>query len=222
MAIGLLLAMTSVLAAVYKPVPVVARAQDMPDLERIIPAKFGDWQIDKSIVPLAVSPDVAQTLDEIYDTTLSRTYVNSQGQRIMLSLAYGANQSRALQLHKPEVCYVAQGFRVVQLEKAQLQVGSTELPVMRMVAVQGSRNEPIIYWMRVGDDVARGWFEQNKVRLKYGLGGTIPDGLLFRISNISSDVLGSYELQQSFVQALLLAVDKGSQSMLIGASRTTM
>lgn len=220
-AIGLLLAVTSGLATVYKPKPLVASAAAMPDLERVVPVQFGDWQIDKSIVPLAVAPDVARTLDTIYDKTLSRTYVNRQGQRVMLSLAYGANQSRALQLHKPEVCYVAQGFRVTQLEKAQFEVGDARLPVMKMVAVQGGRIEPIVYWMRIGDDVARGWLEQNKVRLKYGLGGEIPDGLLFRVSNISSDVQGSYQLQQEFVSALLKAVAKDGRSVLIGALRAS-
>jgi EpsI family protein len=166
-----------------------------------------------------VSPDVAKTLDTIYDKTLSRTYVNDSGQRVMLSLAYGANQSRALQLHKPEVCYVAQGFRVTKLEKAEMQVGQSHLPVMKMVAVQGARNEPIIYWMRVGDDVARGWLEQNKVRLKYGLGGEIPDGLLFRVSNISTDVAESYSLQEDFVNALLRAVGERDRGVLIGALR---
>lgn len=217
-AIGLVLAATSVLATVLKPTPVVNSAASMPDLEQIVPQQFGGWVIDRSIIPLTVSPDVARSLDSIYDKTLSRTYVNRRGERVMLSLAYGANQSRALQLHKPEVCYVAQGFRVSALEKEALSIDSTSLPVMRMVAVQGGRNEPITYWMRIGDDVARGWLEQNKVRLKYGLRGQIPDGLLFRVSNISTDVPASYRLQQDFVDELLKALPQKSRAVLIGGT----
>jgi EpsI family protein len=37
-------------------------------------------------------------------------YVNASGYRIMLSLAYGSDQRGALQAHKPEVRYPAQGF----------------------------------------------------------------------------------------------------------------
>lgn len=208
---------TALFARAAMPKPIIESAADIPSLEALIPTKFGGWSIDRNVVPLEVAPDVAKTLSTIYDKTLSRTYVNSSGQRIMLSLAYGANQSRALQLHKPEVCYVAQGFRINSLEKSDLTLNNVAVPVMRMVAEQGARVEPITYWMRIGDSVARGWYEQNMARFNYGLKGAIPDGLLFRISNISQDPVSSYELQDLFVRDLLLALDDAGRHMVLGA-----
>lgn len=214
--LGVLMVATSVAAKLLQPRPVIGSVSDIPNLESVIPSEFGEWRLDRSIVPLEVAPDVAATLSAIYDKTLARTYINSKGQRVMLSLAYGANQSRALQLHKPEVCYVAQGFNVGSLSKTNLKIAGFSLPVMHMVAQQGSRVEPITYWMRMGDDIARGWFEQNKARLKYGLRGEIPDGLLFRMSNISSDTAASYALQADFAAALLEAVPPATRHMLAG------
>ena len=38
----------------------------------------------------------------------------------MLSIAYGKNQSDALQLHKPEICYPAQGFTLLAKQNTPL------------------------------------------------------------------------------------------------------
>ena len=214
--VGGLFAATSVGAMLATPKPQVTSASQMPDLERLIPESFGGWRLDKSIVPLSVSPEVAQTLSNIYDKTLSRTYVNVDGQRVMLSIAYGANQTRALQLHKPEVCYAAQGFRVTDIKLGTWQLGSIHVPTMHLIGTQGERTEPVTYWMRIGDDIARGWLEQNKVRLAYGTRGQIPDGLLFRVSTISSMVQPAYEIQRRFVDELLAAVSPPAREVLVG------
>ncbi len=215
--VGVLMAATSVGAMLATPKPQVTSESQMPDLERLVPLSFGHWVVDKSVVPLTVSPEVAQTLNTIYDRMLSRTYINPQGQRVMLSIAYGANQSRALQLHKPEVCYASQGFRVSNIKLGQWQVGNATVPTMHLVGTQGARIEPVTYWMRIGDDIARGWFEQNRVRLKYGTRGQIPDGVLFRLSNISNAPDASYEIQRLFAQEMLGAMQPAAREVFVGA-----
>lgn len=214
--VGGFMASAAVAGELLKPKPAITRPEQMPDLEKIVPQAFGPWMLDRSVIPLEVPADVANTLNAIYDKTLSRTYVNRDGQRVMLSLAYGANQSRALQLHKPEVCYTAQGFRVGQLRPGVLRLGGSDLPVMRLVGQLGGRVEPITYWMRVGNNVVRGWLEQNRVRLSYGLQGQIPDGLLFRVSMISGDTAASYEIQDLFVNTLLASMSQPNRSVLVG------
>lgn len=203
------------LAIAITPTP-LAHQGPKPNLETMIPAQFGEWKLDETIVPITVSPEVAETLSLIYDQTLSRTYVNPEGKRIMLSIAYGGNQSRALQVHKPEVCYTAQGFKVSGLVKEKLALENANVPAMRLVGEQGARVEPITYWIRIGDNIARGWLEQNKYRILYGLEGKIPDGLLFRVSNISPDIANSYQLHDQFIREMLGAMGKSTQSFFIG------
>lgn len=212
-----MMAATSVGAMLATPKPQITSKSQIPDLERLVPKQFGRWVLDASVVPLAVSPEVAQTLGTIYDATLSRTYVNPQGQRVMLSIAYGANQSRALQLHKPEVCYSAQGFRVSDQRLGQWQFDGITVPTMHLVGKLGQRVEPVTYWMRIGDDIARGWFEQNVIRLKYGTRGQIPDGVLFRLSTISPDANASYDIQRQFAQEMLAAMLPQTRAMFVGA-----
>ena len=155
-------------------------------LESMIPKKFGDWQLDETIEPIKVSPDVKANLDRIYNQTLSRTYVNNRGDQIMLSIAYGSDQSTSLQVHRPDACFTAQGFQISNMVSDIVQTDLGQIPVMHMVATRGQRIEPITYWITVGDMAVRGWFEQKLAKVKYGLTGTVPSGILVRVSSITT------------------------------------
>lgn len=186
------------------------------ELELLVPAAFGDWRIDPLVLPLQVSPDVQEQLDKIYDRTLARTYVNGEGKRVMLSIAYGAVQTRALQLHKPEICYAAQGFEVRTSVQSAFAGPAGPMPVRRVIAAHGPRTEPITYWMRMGDDLVYGGVEQTLTRVRYGLRGRIPDGLLFRVSTIGTDEAREFALQDRFVSELLSSLSPPARSRLIG------
>ena len=60
----------------------------------------------------AVRPPPDGLEAEIYNQEVSRASCDKDGHVIMLMIAYGESQSDRLQLHHPEVCYTAQGFRV--------------------------------------------------------------------------------------------------------------
>ena len=191
------------------------------DLEAMIPTRFADWEVDTSVVPLQISPDVQASLDKIYNQTLSRTYINHDNMRVMLSIAYGGDQSDAMQVHRPEVCYAAQGFEVVRSMFAQLATGFGTVPVKRLVAVNGARHEPITYWIVVGDKVVYNTISQKLAQIRYGLTGRIPDGLLFRVSTIDRDDARSFSVQDDFVRALLQALEGGNRTRLIGQLGTS-
>jgi len=213
-----MMAGAAALAWAIAPTARMADARGKFVLEEAIPAAFGEWRINPLVAPLTVSPDVQAELDKIYDQILSRTYVNGKGDVVMLSIAYGGTQNRSMQVHRPEVCYPAQGFRIEGAEKGSLRANGRDLPVMRLLARQGPRTEPITYWIRIGDQVVRGNIELGLARLAYGLGGRVPDGMLVRISTISRDVDRAYEVQNAFVASLLDALPPHTRALLIGAS----
>jgi EpsI family protein len=205
-----------VLSKVLTPTVSLADQQARINLEQLIPLDFGEWKNLEANSAMVVNPEVAAELNEIYSQTLSRTYVNERGDRIMLSIAYGDNQSRQLQVHRPEVCYSAQGFNVSALEKKVIQTSSGAIPVMQLVAQQGGRIEPITYWVLIGQKVVRGNIEQGVARLEYGLSGKIADGLLFRVSTITADKQDAYAVEQSFVNALMARLPAQQRTRLIG------
>ena len=136
----------------------------------------------------------------------------------MLSIAYGGDQSRALQLHLPEVCYVAQGFDLVKVGEGALSTRYGAVPVKRLVARQNSRNEPITYWITVGDKTMKSSFERKIQRLAYGLSGKIPDGMLVRVSTVQADEQAAYRLQDRFVAQMLDVLDARDRTRLLGSA----
>jgi EpsI family protein len=215
--IGLCMFAAAGMALALKPSTKIADAGPRIDLETLIPKTFGDWKIDETIVPLIADPQTQAKLDKIYSQTLSRTYVNSRNERIMLSIAYGGDQTDTMAVHKPEVCYPAQGFQI--LKSPVVSTFSTEgssIPVKRLVATQGARIEPITYWTTVGDKVAVSGWKWKLQQMKYGLTGQIPDGLLFRISSIQADESAAYQVQDDFSRALLGAMTPEGKARIIG------
>ena len=217
--LGLAMAGTSALTGALTPGVKLAQGQAPFQLETMIPQRFGAWQLDPSVVPLTPDPEQQGMLKKLYDQTLSRTYIDGNGRRVMLSIAYGGDQSKALQLHLPEVCYVAQGFQLVRDGAGSLATQYGALPVKRLVARQQQRNEPITYWITIGDKATRSGIEQKLRRLAYGLSGEIPDGMLVRVSSIAFDENGAYALQDRFVSDMLASLDAPSRARLIGAGQ---
>jgi len=214
--IGLAMLAAAGLALALTPRLKVADQGPKISLEAIIPKQFGEWKLDETIIPLMVSPDVKALLDKIYNQTLTRTYINSKGEQIMLSIAYGGDQSYSMQVHRPEMCYPAQGFEVGRMSKGVIDASGVKLPVMKLVATQDQRIEPITYWVMIGDFAVRGNWEQHIARVKYGLTGEIPYGILIRVSTISANESQSYRTEEQFVRDMLGAVPTKYRAVLTG------
>ena len=214
--IGLCMFAAAGMAMALKPTVKIADSGPKINLEVLIPKAFGDWKVDETIVPLLADPELQARLNKIYNQILTRTYVNPQGERIMLSIAYGGDQSDAMSVHKPEICYPAQGFQILKNASDTFSTGDGSIPVKRLVATQGQRIEPITYWTTVGDTVAVSGWAWKLNQMKYGLTGKIPDGLLFRISSIQADDAKAYQTQDGFARDLLKAMSPSGRQRIIG------
>ena len=209
---------TAVVAGVAKPSKLVSDDKPTVDLATMVPKAFAGWAEDTSIVPIQPPPEMQAVIDETYNQTLVRTYRNASGRRIMLSIAYGGAQHEGMNTHRPEICYPAQGFKIVrESEDGLIQTQLKPLPVRRLVALQGARNEPITYWLVVGDELT--WFGigHKLTTLKYGLTGRIPDGMLVRVSSIDGNVDEAFKGQELFVSEMIAALAPEHQARLLGA-----
>ncbi|MDY7547877.1 EpsI family protein [Glaciimonas sp. CA11.2] len=215
--LGGLMVFSSALTKVMTPTAKIADQQPKFSLERMIPNTFSGWELDNSIVPVAVDSSVEAQLNAIYNQTLSRTYINRKGERIMLSIAYGGDQSgEGTQAHRPEFCYTAQGFQLVSNVVSELPTPIGKIPVRRLKAVLGSRIEPITYWLTVGNKATLPGFGRMLTQLSYGLTGVVPDGMLVRVSSLDADNAHAYALQDQFINSLLSQIDNNARIRLTG------
>ena len=186
------------------------------NLNTMIPKKFGDWKEAQEPVAQVINPQQKETIEKIYSQTLSRNYLDNKGNLIMLSIAYGVDQSDEKQLHYPEVCYPAQGFHIDSIKLNHIHTKYGDIRVKQLLATMDNRSEPITYWTTVGNKVVMSGIETKLEQLRYGFKGKIPDGLLFRVSTITADEEGAYKLEQNFIDELIFNLSKTDRLKISG------
>jgi EpsI family protein len=204
------------LAYAITPHRLMARTHDVFDIDAHIPHAFGDWSPLPGVQAIKPPPDGLEA--QIYNQEVSRAFVDKEGHAVMLMIAYGESQSDRLQLHHPEVCYTAQGFRVTRPVTSKFQWSSLSppIPLTRLVATREGRIEPISYWMRVGYDVANTNWARQGLKLQYGLRGWIPDGALLRVSTIGLPADVGFKVEEKFISDLLSALPPETRAFMIG------
>lgn len=213
-----LMVCAAVAATTLRPVSQPSAKSLGVSLSTVVPQQFGEWRVDTSIVPIAPPPDVQASLEKIYSQVLARTYVDDSGRRIMLSIAYGDGFDRQLDVHRPEYCYPAQGFTVGAFSDVSIEANQRALPVRRLVARMRGRNEPITYWVTIGDSAVASTFRRKLIKIKQGLTGQIGSGMLVRVSSIDRDEVGAYALQQQFIDAMLRSLSPGARKQVVGTT----
>lgn len=203
------------LAAWARPDKLSADEQEPLNLEALVPTRFGRWQIDPHTPVVLPSPDVQAALDRIYNQTVARTYLSEQGERVMLSMAYGRNQSDAVQVHKPEGCYQGQGFAVGPVTVDLKPVGGRAIPMRRMVATRVNRLEAVSYYTLIGGVVSSTGWREKLVQLHYAMSKRIPDGLLVRVSSLGTPA-EQYKVQDLFLNELIQGVPAAQRHRILG------
>jgi len=220
-----LMAMAAVGGFVLKPT--LATVGEVPQLESVVPGRFGHWvELPNAFVqvPLSVEERQAQeSAENTYDQIVSRTYADGQGHRVMLSLAYIKSNRQEGKIHRPELCYIAQGFRVENMTPQAYGLTSMSgVPITgkRMLVRSPNRLEAVSYWIRLGTLYSESAWQTRLYILKVGLEGLIPDGILVRASQIvppgasDSEIKRLYQVQEAFMQDLIHATPAEGKSLL--------
>ena len=211
---ALLMAGASALGTAMIPTRRMADRRGPFKLAEAIPASFNGWTVDnRARGVVVINPQTEALLRRLYTETLERTYVRGPGERIMLMIAYGADQSDiSMQMHYPEVCYPAQGFQLNKRREDVLDLPMGRIPVRRLETVFSTiRHEPVTYWTVVGDELTMSGLDKRLAEIRHGLQGEIVDGMLVRVSSVSSDTAGAFALQDQFIRDMLVSLSSPSR-----------
>jgi EpsI family protein len=216
---SVLLISSAAIAQALVPHIRLAEKNGVINLETMVPKKFGTWHIDPRQLASVVNPQTEQLLKATYNQILTRTYINDQGTRMMLSIAYGEDQTDSgNEVHHPEICYPAQGFQLRSQQRDQVPTPFGNLPVNRLETKLGTqRNEPVTYWITIGNRIALTGYEKKMAELSHGLQGEIVDGLLFRVSSIDANSKIAFANHDTFITELLQASTQEARARLIGS-----
>ena len=193
-------------------------------LESLVPSQFAGWRLATDAAGVVQPAFERARQFQMYDQVLERVYRRDDGRRVMLSVAYGRQQSVGLQMHRPEVCYRAGGFEVSQIHQQVLRLGAAEppavaleLPVVQLLAAMPGRAEPLTYWRLLGDRVVASDAEFHWQQLSDGLlRHALRDGMLVRVSTIDGDAQRAWQLQAQFIDDLARAMDVRQRARVMG------
>jgi EpsI family protein len=186
-------------------------------LAQLVPERFSGWREDQG--GGVVTPTTEGSLaDRLYDEQLIRSYASADAaSSIMLLATYGRSQSDGLQLHRPESCYPAVGFAIVERRLSQLVVApGASIATVSLSARLGDRHEDIVYWTRLGEALPQTAGDQRSARLAAAMAGYVGDGVLLRASAVRVDEVPQFDRISRFLRDLVLAVAPDKRAALIG------
>jgi len=186
-------------------------------LDRIIPRRFSGWTEHQS--DALITPDDEDSLaNRLYSQIVGRLYAHDSGPIVMMLIAYGDTQNDLLQLHRPEVCYPAFGFRIDRSSEVGVPLSPhISVPARELTAYSPQRVEQILYWTRIGEHLPTDGREQRLAKLKDQLHGIIPDGVLVRISLVGDDEAEALATNRRFARDLVNAIPAQHRAILIGS-----
>ncbi len=184
-------------------------------LEKIVPHHIGAWS-EEAIGGLVLPPP-DQLAQLLYDQQVARTYTADAALPVMLLMAYGSSQGGMLQIHRPEICYPASGFKLSDTRETVWEWAPGHgIPVRRFSARSDTRVEHVLYWTRIGNDLPVSWAEQRIAVMRASLTGVIPDGLLVRLSAVSENAAQAEQMLEQFARIMLTDIGAKGRQQLLG------
>ena len=213
--VGGALGATALLAAAAAPRSSAAVAADSgASLETMLPKTIGQW----TAAPFAdvLIPRAEKAEEKSYDEVVTRYYDSHSAPPVMLLIAYGKAQLGGTELHRPEACYPVAGFKLRRRPDVTLRVPGADIDARSMTAEASDRVEQLLYWTRVGAEFPTSSVEQRWSAVRQSFAGSIPDGVLVRLSALALQPAVGMEVLKKFAVELLGAGGAPLRSVLIG------
>jgi len=205
--------------------PRIDQSEPPVDLAALVPQTVGAWQVQPGNVLLAsldANGDGDKSTEQPYDQTLMRTF-GAEGRSVMLALAYTRVQAQEVKTHRPEVCYPAQGFRILQRQGVLIPgvargTGAVGVPGVHMLAQQRGRLEAVAFWVRTGGTFTDSGLQARMELVREGLQGRTSDGVLVRASMLINDPAEApqaFEQLDRFLQGLVAEAPPALRHVLV-------
>lgn len=191
----------------------------LPDggLSALIPEHIGEWSLASTHgVVIAEGDDRARGP---YDDLLTRIYQSMMSPPVTLLVAYIGSQRASVRLHRPEACYPAAGFTLVDREPVRLMLpGVHPVSAQMILARTPTRSEQLLYWTRVGAEFPTSNVAQLGAFVRANLSGSVPDAVLVRLSVPGSDRARAWAACQTFLSALIAGSSPEAARVLFGGT----
>ncbi len=183
-------------------------------LEAMLPGSIWPWMsapFSDVLIPRAENAE-----EKNYDEVVTRYYDSRSAPPVMLLIAYGKAQVGSTELHRPEACYPVAGFKLRRRPDIVLRFPGVQIAARSMTAETSERVEQLLYWTRVGSDFPTSSLQQRWSAIRQTVEGSIPDGVLVRLSALSVEPAAGIQVLQRFATELLGVGGPALRSVLTG------
>ena len=180
-----------------------------PALDALLPGNFEGWQeieLSAAILPAEVELSPGEAV-------AYRAYRDSIGRVVTLVVAYGPPLGDSVRLHRPEICYVAQGFSIVERHVARLHLEGGDASIVRMRTENTLRSEDVSYWLRDGDHYVTNAHGAQALNFRRALSGPA-DSVLVRVSTTGKHA-APFGLHDRFLKGFSNALSPEARALLI-------
>lgn len=211
---GAMIATAALSGALSLRARATARSRQVPPLDSLLPDRVGSWQRSSADGVLIPQADVAGSSP--YDDLATRYYTSASAPAVMLLVAYGGMQTGDVQLHRPEVCYPAAGYRISHGHDVALGLAPELVVAARtLTARTPDTTERILYWSRVGHAFPTSSASQRLEVFRQSLTGPVPDGCLVRMSTVV-DEDDALPVLRDFARELVATPSAELRRLLVG------
>jgi EpsI family protein len=188
----------------------VATMAAAPDLEAIMPEDFAGWR------RIAISDAVLPQETELGpgEAVAYRAYADELGRIVTVVAAYGPPLGDSVRLHRPEKCYVAQGFEIRSRSEGVIADGARKIQIVHLDTESPSRREGVSYWLRAGHGFTTRFSDNQRRRLFSQVDAPL-DGALLRVSTINP-IAPQFDLHTKFLEDFAAALTPQARAVLIG------
>lgn len=182
-----------------------------------VPQEVGPWTVVSASGVVLPPPD--ELSDRLYDNLVTRIFAAADEPPVMLCIAYNYKQDGVLQLHRPEVCYPAGGYKLSETRPVDLMLSpDREIAANAFTASGVERIEQVLYWTRLGNAFPRSWLDQRISVMQANLRGAVPDGALMRVSIADNDQARSLQILRRFLATFMEVSPPPLQRVLVGST----
>ncbi len=204
--------LTALTGAVVRPVDAPPPAA--PDLYAMLPDGFAGWRrigVSDLVLPAEGAPGPGEAV-------AYTAYTDDIGRVVTLVIAYGPPGGDQVRLHRPEVCYVAQGFALRGRATSAIDAGGRMAPVVHLATEQGARREAVSYLLRQGDAFTTN-ARSGSIASIFAKGRG--DGVLIRASSIhgsGAEPGGYFVSHELFLAEMSAALTPEARETLLGVA----
>ena len=194
-------------AAILRPAP--PPVTSAPNIDAMLPERFGEWRqvaLGRTILPAEMKLGAGEAV-------AYRAYRDKAGRIITLVAAYGPPLGDSVRLHRPEACYVAQGFAIKERWIEQLELNDSIAPVVQLRAENATRRDAVSYLLRDGDAYVVHESGHEILNVKRNLRG-FSDGALIRISS-EGDSDSQFVMHGAFIKEFAGALSPTARKVLL-------